>query len=463
LGSAISPTGREDDVVSESRDLTELLASWLPRQRWFAGKGRTIAGITITADVALTARLRHLIVTVGYTDGWRDDVYQVPLTIRPDAPHGHEGFLLGESTDGLVYDGLRDPDGAADLLGFIGRGERLGGIDGHVLTDLGVTPPAHAVGAEQSNTSIIYGDAFILKVFRRLWPGLNPDVEVTRILSDGGSTHIARPLGWLEGPVDGVPTSLAFLQEFMRSGTEGWRLATASVRDLFAEGDLHPEEVGGDFAGESSRLGAATAEIHAALAKSLPTRATDADTIRATLARLHARLDAAVADVEQLRPFAASLRKAYDQIIGQPHPMRLQRVHGDYHLGQVLRVDSGWVLFDFEGEPARPVSERTALVPALVDIAGMLRSFDYAARSLLVERPGEPGLTYRAQEWADRNRDAFCDGYAAAAGHDPRDDASLLRAYEIDKAVYEVRYEARHRPTWLAIPLGSLERLSHAG
>jgi maltokinase len=174
---------------------------------------------------------------------------------------------------------------------------------------------------------------------------------------------------------------------------------------------------------------------------------------------MHERLDAASEIVPELAPFADGIRSAYDAVAALPRGVPVQRIHGDFHLGQVLRTDAGWVLIDFEGEPARPLAERRALMSPLRDVAGMLRSFDYAARHLLAEQPGNPGLEYRAGEWAERNRDAFCAGYGRAVGRDPREDAVLLRAFELDKAVYEVVYEARNRPTWLPIPLGSIERL----
>jgi maltokinase len=175
---------------------------------------------------------------------------------------------------------------------------------------------------------------------------------------------------------------------------------------------------------------------------------------------MRARLDRAAAEVAALAPHVGSLRRAFDDVAELAEPVHVQRVHGDYHLGQVMRTLEGWKLLDFEGEPARPLAERRGLESPIKDVAGMLRSFDYAARHLLADHPGDAQRAYRAGEWADRNRGAFLDGYARASGRDPRGQPVLLRAFETDKAVYEVLYEARNRPTWLQIPMAAIHRLA---
>ncbi|MCW2499116.1 MAG: aminoglycoside phosphotransferase [Frankiales bacterium] len=442
--------------------MTDLLRDWLPRQRWFGGKGRPITEVTETASALLQDAdpvVRLAVVHVAYADGDAED-YQLLLGSTKEAVDQRlEHSVIGDVNGALLYDAVHDPVATGVLLEHLAAGDRVDGLTFTNDVPIDPTLPPRVLGGEQSNTSVVYGDTVILKLFRRLQPGANPDIEVTKALADAGSTHVAQPLAWVDGTVEGETTTLGLLQPFLRHSAEGWAMATASVRDLFAEGDLHADEVGGDFAAESERLGLATGEVHQLMAQTLPSAVAGPEESRQTAQQLHERLDAALAVVPELAAHAAGLRAVYDQIADRTEPVPVQRVHGDYHLGQVLRTQEGWVLLDFEGEPARPLQERRALMSPLRDVAGMLRSFDYAAQHLLAENPDQRHLAYRAAEWAERNREAFCDGYARAVGADPRDEAALLRAFELDKAVYEVVYEARNRPTWLDIPLGSIARL----
>ncbi len=442
-------------------EIEELLRGWLPTQRWFGGKGHPLTYVKVRSETPLPGGgdVRVTVVEVD-TDRGQNDSYQLVLGRQPgEVDHRLTHAVIGRTGGLTVYDAVHDHAAMATLLDLLAEGGSVGALRFTSGADVDPTLPSRVMSAEQSNTSIVYGDEVILKLFRRLQPGANPDIEVTKALADAGSTHVARPLAWVDGEVQGQTTTLGLLQVFLKGASDGWSMATASVRDLFAEGDLHADEVGGDFAGEAERLGVATAQVHALMARTLPSREADAEECRATARQLHERLDVALAAVPALEPYADALRAAYNEVALLPGPVPVQRVHGDYHLGQVVRTQEGWVLLDFEGEPARPLAERTAQMSPLRDVAGMLRSFDYAARHLLAERNGERHLAYRANEWAERNRNAFCDGYARAAGSDPRHSGVLMRAFELDKAVYEVVYEARNRPAWMSIPLDSISRI----
>ncbi|GAC1324955.1 MAG: phosphotransferase [Mycobacteriales bacterium] len=448
----------------ELADLPALLGRWLPTQRWYAAKGRPVAGLVLEAVEALQEgdpTLYAVVIAMSYDDEGPAERYQLLLGLRFELPQRLDHAVIGRVGELTAYDAVHDGELTDLLLERMASNATVGtlrfGSDREVAYDAHV--PSRVMGAEQSNTSVVYGEEYILKLFRKLAPGLNPDLELHRALAAVDCQYIAPVVGWIEGDLAGESATVGMLQRYLLSATEGWALATTSVRDLYAEADLHADEVGGDFAGESERLGAATAAVHADLARALPTRIAAPGDAAATARRMHDRLHAALVVVPELEPLAGALHAAYDEVAVLAGAVPVQRIHGDYHLGQVLRTDAGWVLLDFEGEPARPLAERTQLMSPLRDVAGMLRSFDYVARYLLTDHPGEPGLAYRAGEWAERNREAFCDGYAQGSGRDPRKESVLLRAFELDKAVYEVVYEARHRPSWVRIPLESIERL----
>jgi maltokinase len=410
---------------AEDPAVVEKLGAWVARQRWYAGKGHEPRFRVLDAQPASGAT-RYLLMDDA---GNLPTLYQVPVA-HTDAETPTDAVIAVESSGHLI-DAARSDDFAIGLLAEMG-------VDTSRVTG------SRVLTGEQSNTSIVFDEGgeptLILKLFRTLHHGENPDVTVQRALSEAGSPFVPTFFGSLEAdwPDAGRRTksargTLGFAQEFLPGVRDGWSIAVEAARDRR------------DFTEAAHDLGVAVAGVHGALADALPTRAGTAADGDAAVAAWRRGL--AIAAAEALG--VAERRDAIDAIYGTAFDHswpRLQRIHGDLHLGQVLAVPhGGWRLVDFEGEPLRPMTERAVPDLPLRDVAGMLRSFAYA--SAVGEAP---------DEWARDCATSFLAAYAENAPTTGLDE-DLLRALVLDKAVYESVYEARNRPDWLAIPLAGID------
>jgi len=462
----------------------ELIDAWMGRQRWYAGKG-TSPSVRRLASWRLgdpAGEVGVEVLVVADDSGPSPVTYQVPLTYRAAPVPELAPALVGVMEHSVlgtrwVYDAPHDPVYAAQLLELVqGRVRAESTAASDAFDDTVVATPGRAwtrdvtvhdskvLSGEQSNTSVILQcvDAsgalvpVIAKIFRMLSAGENPDVVLQSALVEHGSRRVPAVVGSVAGqwpePADSGETGaegertayghFVFAQEFLPGVEDAWRVALEAVRS------------GDDFGGPARELGAATAEVHAMLADALGTTATSPEVAHEIVDGMRERYASAAQDVEALHHHHAAVDAIFDAARDVSWPA-LQRIHGDYHLGQVLHTpDGGWILLDFEGEPLRPLAERTQPDQRMRDIAGMLRSFDYAGGSV------EHATGASARDWVTSAQRAFLDGYAATAGEDPRARPALLAAFELDKAMYEVVYEVRNRPSWVDIPLAAIERLA---
>jgi maltokinase len=459
--------------------VNEELRSWIAEARWFGGKGRdweltAVRRVGELPDAPDGLRVTIELAEVTYGGDASDtELYQLPLAYYREPQDRLAHALVGEWHDeelghAYVYDAVHDRESMALWLRAFAApptSTARGLLDFHSLAGHDLDLEAHSTlfSGEQSNSSVAFGEDALMKVFRKVTPGVNPDIAIHQVLTEAGSTHVAALYGWLDLVDDETNTTiqLAMLQQFLRTASDGWDLALASVRNLFAEADLHADEVGGDFAGEAARLGVALAEVHDDLAEHFPLEQRDAAVVEGLATAMEQRLTAAIDVVPDLAVHEAALRETYGRLRGLDH-IDVQQVHGDLHLGQTLRTSKGWKIVDFEGEPAKPLAERLKPDSAWRDVAGMMRSFDYAPRVVALTSGGYDAeesdqRAYRAAEWSARNRTAFLDAYTSSRGVEADRNAQvLLDAYLADKVVYEAVYEARNRPGWLSIPLAAL-------
>jgi maltokinase len=421
------------------------LPEWLRKQRWFGGKGAPIASVRVV-DEARLEELHVATIEVRYAGDRPPELYLLPL--KPDDAPLEEA--LDEEACLAILAVLRERREVRTRSGVL-RGERFDGADSP-LSSLPKRPAVRRLSAEQSNTSLVFGEAVILKLIRKLDPGKSPELEIGALLARRGFRSTPALLGALslEGEVE---ATAGVAHRFVRVETDGW----SYVVDAFMKDAVPPK----GLLGEIRELGARVGELHSALAAPDDAAFAPEPIRREDLQRwtrgLLAELDRTVRVAESLVPDLAARRDALRARIerlaaANPSGLRL-RQHGDLHLGQVLRSGGQWLIFDFEGEPARTLPERREKHCPYKDVAGMLRSFAYADAA--AEKRGAPP----ADRWR-ATREAFLEGYRSRAQHllpsDERTATLLLASLELEKLLYELRYEVGHRPDWVGIPARDL-------
>ncbi len=462
--------------MSEGEINLDELADWMIDRRWFASKSRELSQVGVI-DMPLldpeAPQLRIALVEVHFGTGTHE-IYQVPVAVDPASAEARpdddlvqtEARIAALDGGGAVYDLLAERRDPPRLLRLIVAGGQVASDDGRVVFEWrdGAPPPpegaaARPIASEQSNSSVVFGENAILKVYRRVEAGVNPELEMLRFLGEHGFRHVPRLLGWYAYEGRPADATLGVVQEFIADGRDGWELV---LDGLAGDPDSLLEPL--------RALGATIGEMHTALASD-PTDPVFAPEERGneSLALFTASLDESIErafldlpEDERLEPIAHRGEELRDQLRGLAGiggaGMAI-RVHGDMHLAQALLTDRGWTILDFEGEPARPLPERRTKSSPLRDVAGLLRSLAYAPLAARLQRGADPPA-----EWEQTARTKFLDGYLDTI--DPsllpatrREVDHLLAIYELEKAVYELNYELNNRPDWVGIPVAGITRL----
>lgn len=518
LESAPSTAASPQPFAPDATLLERVLPSYIAGQRWFGGKSRGIRSVRLVSSAPLLQTSSALcLVEVTHKDS-STSLYQLPLavaessqaeTLTAQLPYAVIATLKNGN---ILYDATASDEFRAALLRIVTHtsdeiDSSLATTQSAVeLTSL-ISQPSRVSSAEQSNTSIFYGDQAILKLYRHIQRGENPDVEVSRFLTNVAHFQSTPAyLGDLHLASD--DTTLAFLQTFAVNKGDGWKWTLASLSHFYtaitdvsapegltllpnlnAPGIAHTDlnEYAGSYLEAAKLLGKRTAEMHLALAtpsdnsaftvesltandiealgKSIAAQATEAfDALQAGLAHLTSETQALAARLlEKRQEILALVHKPSGALTGFGARMR---IHGDYHLGQLLRTGIDFLIVDFEGEPARSLSERRRKNSPLKDVAGMLRSFSYAAHSALPVSPSPSQLAWSSL-WENASANAFLTGYREAmTAHpdllpQPEHAQGLLLTFLLEKALYELLYELNNRPEWLSLPLNGLIALAN--
>jgi maltokinase len=445
----------------------DALRAYVTGQRWFGAKSRELAHVRMSdAPVARTIEpyLALGLVEVRFPEGTHE-TYHLPVGVRSAAEGWKEGVIT--ELDGVtIYDALTDPQLTREFVHRIRAQQPMTFENGSVEFQLLEGAPTDValktyrpMGAEQSNTSVVFDEAIVLKVYRRLEAGVNPELELLRFLTARSFEGIPALQGWAAYIGHPLEATLAILQEYLVSEGDGWEIAMQLL-------ESDPDE----FVQRARPLGELTGRMHTVLASDAgdPAFAPEAPSAEA-LALLTASVDDEIEHVfldlpqdnAELDPIRGRGEEVRDRLRMLSHAGSVGLVirhHGDYHLGQVLWTERGWIVLDFEGEPARPLPERRRKRSPLRDVAGMLRSFAYVASAAHITKGVEP-----PPDWEARCRAEFMAGYLDTVEPNliPTGPAldRVLQIFELEKAVYELRYELDNRPDWVRIPVAGILRM----